>query len=75
MRVHSVSAFYHDSAATLIEDGRIGTVSVYALAAIIKKRLHLEASLYTIPTDFEHHRFGKGRFVRRLLNPDGSVAD
>ena len=49
-------------------------VSVYVLAAIVKKRLHLEASLYTILQILSITAFGKSRFIRCLLNVDGSVA-
>jgi hypothetical protein len=49
-------------------------VSVYVLIAIIKKRIHLEASLYTILQILSITAFGKSRFIRCLLNVDGSVA-
>jgi hypothetical protein len=44
------------------------TIAVYLLVAVLKKRLHLDASLYTVLQILSLALFEKMPFHRRLLN-------
>ena len=49
------------------------TISVYVLVAIIKKRLNIQLSLYTIPQIFRVTLFEKLSLDQLLINQDSSL--